>query len=72
MKETAGDRVIQLPKVKILATGGTIAGSALLKTQMSEYEAGAIGIQALLDAVPQVKDYANKCIRGADMSNKQQ
>ena len=51
--------VTRLPKVKILATGGTIAGSALLNTQMSEYKAGAIGIQTLLEAVPQVKDYAN-------------
>ena len=55
--KTAEGTIIQLPKVKILATGGTIAGSALLKTQMSEYKAGAIGIQTLLDAVPQVKDH---------------
>ena len=59
MKETDDETVIQLPKVKILATGGTIAGRALLKTQMSEYKAGAIGIQTLLDAVPQINDYAN-------------
>ncbi|MDD4321260.1 MAG: type II asparaginase [Acidaminococcaceae bacterium] len=50
---------IKLPRIKILATGGTIAGSAAKSTQMSEYKAGAIGIQTLLEAVPQIKDYAN-------------
>lgn len=48
-----------LPNVKILATGGTIAGSAASSTQMTGYTAGAIGIQVLIDAVPQMKDYAN-------------
>lgn len=48
-----------LPNVRILATGGTIAGSAPTSTQLSGYQAGAIGIQTLIDAVPQMKDYAN-------------
>lgn len=48
-----------LPNVKILATGGTIAGSASSSTQMTGYKAGAIGIQVLMDAVPQMKQYAN-------------
>ncbi len=48
-----------LPNIKILATGGTIAGSAPSSTQMTGYTAGAIGIQVLMDAVPQMKDYAN-------------
>jgi L-asparaginase len=48
-----------LPNVKILATGGTIAGTAFSSTQMTGYSASEIGIQALMDAVPQMKDYAN-------------
>ena len=48
-----------LPNIKILATGGTIAGSANSNTQMTGYKAGALGIQTLIDAVPQIKDYAN-------------
>ncbi len=47
------------PSVKILATGGTIAGSAQSSTQVTVYTAGAIGIQTLIDAVPQIQDYAN-------------
>ena len=49
----------ELPNIKILATGGTIAGSAASSTQMTGYKAGAIGIQVLIDAVPQMKEYAN-------------
>ncbi len=47
------------PVVKILATGGTIAGSASTSTQMTGYTAGAIGIQTLIEAVPQMKEYAD-------------
>ena len=47
-----------LPGVRILATGGTIAGSAASATQTTGYEAGKIGIQTLIDAVPQMKDIA--------------
>lgn len=49
----------KLPNIKILATGGTIAGSAGSATQMTGYKAGAIGIQTLIDAVPQMQEYAN-------------
>lgn len=49
----------ELPNIQILATGGTIAGSASSSTQMTGYKAGAIGIQVLMDAVPQMKEYAN-------------
>jgi L-asparaginase len=47
------------PVVKILATGGTIAGSANSNTQMTGYTAGAIGIQTLINAVPEMKNYAD-------------
>lgn len=48
-----------LPSVKILATGGTIAGTAASNTQTTGYKAGDLGIQTLIEAVPAVKDYAN-------------
>lgn len=56
-----------LPNVKILATGGTIAGSAASNTQMTGYTAGSIGIQVLIDAVPQMKQYAN--VSGEQVAN---
>jgi L-asparaginase len=48
-----------LPNVVILATGGTIAGSAASNTSTTGYTAGAIGIQTLIDAVPEMKKIAN-------------
>ena len=48
-----------LPGVKILATGGTIAGTAASNTQMTGYNSGALAIQTLIDAVPAIKDIAN-------------
>lgn len=47
-----------LPQVAILATGGTIAGTASSATQTTGYKAGDLAIQTLIDAVPQIKDYA--------------
>ena len=47
-----------LPQVAILATGGTIAGTASSATQTTGYQAGDLAIQTLIDAVPQIKDYA--------------
>lgn len=57
----------ELPEVKILATGGTIAGSASSNTQMTGYEAGAIGINTLINAVPQMKDIA--VVSGEQVAN---
>ena len=48
-----------LPGVKILATGGTIAGTAASSTQMTGYKAGDLAIQTLIDAVPAIKEIAN-------------
>ena len=47
-----------LPSIRILATGGTIAGSAASVTETANYQAGQIGIQTLMDAVPQMKEIA--------------
>lgn len=56
----------QLPHVVILATGGTIAGAAATGTQAA-YTSGAMTIDAMLTAVPGIKDLAN--IRGEQISN---
>jgi L-asparaginase len=56
----------QLPNVVILATGGTIAGVAASGTQAG-YTSGAVTIDAMLAAVPGIKDLAN--IKGEQISN---
>jgi L-asparaginase len=55
-----------LPNVVVLATGGTIAGAAATGTQ-SAYTSGAVTIDAMLSAVPGIKDLAN--IKGEQISN---
>jgi len=45
------------PNVVILATGGTIAGSAESQTEAG-YQSGAVGVEVLINAVPQLKDIA--------------
>jgi len=55
-----------LPNVVILATGGTIAGAAASGTQAA-YTSGAVTIDAMLAAVPGIKDLAN--IKGEQISN---
>jgi L-asparaginase len=52
--------------VVILATGGTIAGAAATGTQ-SGYTSGAVTIDAMLAAVPGIKDMAN--VKGEQVSN---
>lgn len=54
------------PTIVILATGGTIAGAAATGTQ-SAYTSGAVTIDAMLAAVPGIKDLAN--IKGEQISN---
>lgn len=46
------------PKIRIIATGGTIAGVSTSATS-SAYGAGQVGIQTLIDAVPQIKELAD-------------
>ena len=46
------------PNIRILATGGTIAGSGSSATK-TQYSAGQVAIGALLDAVPVINDIAN-------------
>ncbi len=53
-------------RVVILATGGTIAGSAETQTQAG-YTSGQVGVDILIDAVPQLKDLAE--VSGEQISN---
>jgi L-asparaginase len=55
-----------LPKIVILATGGTIAGRAASSTQ-SGYTSGQVAINAMLDAVPEAKKIAS--LKGEQISN---
>ena len=48
----------KLPRVKILATGGTIAGAGNAADRAG-YKAGALPIDELLAAVPQIHKIAN-------------
>src|SRR3954471_15409934 len=55
-----------LPKVVVLATGGTIAGAAASDVQAA-YTSGQVGVEQLLAAVPQAKKIAN--LRGEQIAN---
>ncbi|HTP67814.1 MAG TPA: type II asparaginase [Dongiaceae bacterium] len=55
-----------LPTVVVLATGGTIAGAAASGTQAG-YTSGAVTIDAMLAAVPGIRDLAN--IKGEQIAN---
>src|ERR1700758_4913456 len=56
----------KLPNIVILATGGTIAGAAASGTQAG-YTSGAVTIDAMLAAVPRIRDLAN--VKGEQISN---
>lgn len=55
-----------LPQITVLATGGTIAGGGDSATN-SAYTAGKVGIENLVNAVPQLKDIA--VIKGEQVVN---
>ena len=57
----------RLPHIVILATGGTIAGSAASNTQTTGYKAGAIGVQTLINAVPEMSKIAH--VEGEQVAN---
>lgn len=62
----AGTFAQELPKIKILATGGTIAGSGA-SADRSAYTAGALPIKDLIAAVPGIEKIAD--ISGEQISN---
>ncbi|WP_206998116.1 asparaginase [Trinickia mobilis] len=48
-----------LPRIAVLATGGTIAGSAADSAQTAGYQAGVVGVDKLLAAVPGLANVAH-------------
>ncbi|HJQ99135.1 MAG TPA: asparaginase domain-containing protein, partial [Candidatus Polarisedimenticolaceae bacterium] len=54
------------PKIVILATGGTIAGAAASQTDAG-YQSGAVGVDILINAVPQLKEIAD--VRGEQIAS---
>jgi len=56
----------KLPNVVILATGGTIAGAGASSTG-SAYTSGQVKIEAMIDAVPNIRKLAN--LRGEQLAN---
>src|SRR5208282_679329 len=49
----------KLPNVMILATGGTIAGTGATSTTTVGYTAAKVGVDRLIEAVPELKKVAN-------------
>ena len=56
-----------LPSIYVIACGGTIAGKGASQEELIGYKAGEIGVQELIDAVPQLSDYAR--VTGEQFSN---
>jgi L-asparaginase len=48
-----------LPRIAVLATGGTIAGSAASAASTAGYQAGVVGVERLLEAVPAIGSVAH-------------
>src|SRR6185436_5133453 len=59
---TAEGTPAKLPNVVILATGGTIAGTGATSTTTVGYTAAKVGVERLIEAVPELKKVAN--VRG--------
>ncbi|WYZ44860.1 hypothetical protein EsH8_VIII_000176 [Colletotrichum jinshuiense] len=56
-----------LPNITIFATGGTIAGSAASNAQTTGYQAGALGVDILIAAVPELWNVSN--VKGVQVAN---
>lgn len=50
---------VPLPRVIVLSTGGTIAGRGSSSTSLSEYKAGEVLGTQLVEAVPEIRQYAD-------------
>jgi L-asparaginase len=55
----------RLPQVVVIATGGTIAGVAASSTEFTDYKSAKVGIQALIEAIPGLRQVAN--VRGEQL-----
>jgi L-asparaginase len=51
-------QILRKPRIALLATGGTIAGTAGSATDTRDYTAGQLGPDALIGAVPQLAELA--------------
>lgn len=73
MKEQMRDSQLQneqmahKPNIMILATGGTIAGSVDSQIKTTGYTAGVVGVDVLINAMPEIKNLAN--VSGEQVSN---
>lgn len=47
-----------LPAIYILATGGTIAGTAQDSTDLLRYTPGSLGVETLISAVPEIRNFS--------------
>ncbi|MCC9089865.1 type II asparaginase [Bacillus pumilus] len=56
-----------LSNIKVLATGGTIAGASDSDTDTTGYKSGSLGIDKVIASVPQLKDIAN--VTGEQVAN---
>jgi L-asparaginase len=56
-----------LPNITIYATGGTIAGSASSNLDTTGYTSGVLGVQVLINAVPDLVNISN--VAGVQISN---
>jgi L-asparaginase len=56
-----------LPRLALLATGGTIAGAATRSTDTTDYQSASLGLPALLAAVPELAALAQ--IEGEQLAN---
>ena len=52
------DQAMHRPRILLIGTGGTIAGTAPASTQLNHYSAGAIGAGEVLQTVPQLQQLA--------------
>lgn len=62
----SGQQAAKLPNVKIIATGGTIAGEAATSAQAG-YTSGQVGVETLIKAVPTLGKIAR--VSGEQISN---
>jgi L-asparaginase len=67
MVSAAHAQDVKKPNIKILATGGTIAGSAKSNTATTGYTSGAISVDNLIKAVPEIQNLAT--ISGEQLTN---
>ncbi|ALM82755.1 asparaginase [Bordetella sp. N] len=64
---TEVETIQHLPRIALLAVGGTIAGSAASSTNTTDYKIGSIGAQDLIAAVPELTEIAD--VTGEQIAN---